>query len=51
MSDAQQADLIVRNVDWLITVDAGRRIIRDTIWHEVGHHFGMSDEEIRRAGK
>ena len=22
------ADLVVRNIDWLITVDAGRRIIR-----------------------
>jgi cytosine/adenosine deaminase-related metal-dependent hydrolase len=29
MSTAQQADLLVRNIDWLITVDARRRIIRD----------------------
>ena len=29
MSTASQADLLVRNIDWLITVDAGRRIIRD----------------------
>lgn len=29
MSAAQQADLLVRNIDWLITVDPGRRIIRD----------------------
>jgi 5-methylthioadenosine/S-adenosylhomocysteine deaminase len=29
MSTAQQADLLVRNIDWLITVDAGRRVIRD----------------------
>lgn len=28
MSAAQQADLIVRNVDWLITVDPRRRVIR-----------------------
>lgn len=25
----KDADLIVRNIDWLITVDAGRRVIRD----------------------
>ncbi|OGG24430.1 hypothetical protein A3A79_04575 [Candidatus Gottesmanbacteria bacterium RIFCSPLOWO2_01_FULL_43_11b] len=25
--------------------------VRNTVLHEVGHHFGMSDEEIRRAEK
>jgi pyridoxamine 5'-phosphate oxidase len=29
MSEPQHADLIVRNIDWLITVDPGRRVIRD----------------------
>lgn len=29
MSTAQQADLLVRNIDWLITVDQKRRVIRD----------------------
>ena len=29
MSAAQQADLLVRNIDWLLTVDADRRVIRD----------------------
>jgi 5-methylthioadenosine/S-adenosylhomocysteine deaminase len=29
MSAGIQADLLVRNIDWLITVDAERRIIRD----------------------
>ena len=29
MSVQNQADLLVRNVDWLITVDAQRRLIRD----------------------
>ncbi len=29
MAAAQQADLLVRNIDWLVTVDSGRRIIRD----------------------
>lgn len=28
-----------------------KRQIRDTVLHEVGHHFGMNDEEIRAAGK
>lgn len=30
---------------------AVRTMIRDTVLHEIGHHFGMSDEEIRAAGK
>jgi predicted Zn-dependent protease with MMP-like domain len=25
-----------------------RRIVRDTVIHEVGHYFGLSDEEIER---
>jgi predicted Zn-dependent protease with MMP-like domain len=25
--------------------------IKDTIYHEVGHHFGMSEAEIRRASR
>ena len=29
MSAAGRADLIVRHIDWLITVDHGRRVIRD----------------------
>jgi len=29
VSAAQQADLVVRGIDWLITVDPGRRVIRD----------------------
>lgn len=28
-----------------------RRQVRDTVLHEIGHHFGMSDAEIRAAGK
>jgi len=27
----QSVDLIVTNIDWLITVDPGRRIIRDAV--------------------
>ena len=25
--------------------------VRDTVLHEIGHHFGMSDTQIRAAGK
>ncbi len=28
-----------------------KREVRNTVLHEIGHHFGMSDEEIRAAGK
>jgi predicted Zn-dependent protease with MMP-like domain len=24
-----------------------RKVIRDTIWHEVAHHFGMDEYEVR----
>lgn len=24
-------------------------LIRDTVYHEIGHHFGMSEEDIERA--
>lgn len=24
-----------------------RRIVRDTIWHEVGHYFGLDEPEVR----
>ncbi len=26
-------------------------MIRDTLFHEIGHHFGMSEEDIRNAQK
>jgi predicted Zn-dependent protease with MMP-like domain len=28
-----------------------QKMVTDTVLHEIGHHFGMSDEEIRAAGK
>lgn len=28
-----------------------RRIVINTVKHEIAHHFGMSEEEIRRSGK
>jgi predicted Zn-dependent protease with MMP-like domain len=30
--------------------DEVRKIIRETLIHEVGHYFGMSEQEIRKAG-
>lgn len=24
------------------------RLVKDTVWHEVAHHFGLSDREIHR---
>lgn len=26
-----------------------KEIIRNTVWHEIAHHFGMSEEEVRKA--
>jgi len=28
-----------------------KRIIRSTVLHEIGHHFGLSDEQLRRIEK
>ncbi len=25
-----------------------KKIVRETVWHEIAHHFGLSEEEIRR---
>lgn len=31
------------------TPDGIRRLVTETVWHEVGHHFGLSDERIHAA--
>ena len=31
--------------------DAVRQQVRKTVLHEVGHHFGMNEQEIRKTGK
>jgi predicted Zn-dependent protease with MMP-like domain len=28
-----------------------RQIVKDTIWHEIGHYFGMDEEQVREAEK
>ena len=43
-ADAQRADLLIRDIDWLITVDAGRRIFRDGA-------VAVKDGKIAAAGK
>jgi predicted Zn-dependent protease with MMP-like domain len=26
-----------------------RNIVRDTVWHEIAHHFGLGEERVRRS--
>ena len=26
-----------------------RQIVRETVWHEVGHYFGLNEQQLRRA--
>ena len=26
-----------------------RQMVADTVWHEIAHHFGMDEREVRRA--
>lgn len=33
------------------TEDEVRQQVRNTVIHEIGHHFGMTDEQLRKAGK
>lgn len=28
-----------------------REIVRDTVWHEIAHHFGFDEKEVRKAEK
>lgn len=28
-----------------------RRIVRETLWHEIGHYFGMSERQVRAMEK
>jgi predicted Zn-dependent protease with MMP-like domain len=43
--------LFKENLEALAAVEPDlRRHIRETLIHEIGHYFGMSEAEIRRAG-
>ncbi|MCM8749747.1 metallopeptidase family protein [Thermomicrobiaceae bacterium CFH 74404] len=33
------------------TLEEVRQIVRDTVIHEVAHHFGISDERLRELGR
>ncbi len=33
------------------TVEDVRDLVIDTVWHEIGHHFGLNEEEVRAAEK
>lgn len=33
------------------TEDEIKRIVTDTVWHEIGHYFGMDEERVRAAEK
>jgi predicted Zn-dependent protease with MMP-like domain len=26
-----------------------KKIVKDTVWHEIAHHFGMEEHEVRQA--
>ena len=28
-----------------------KKAVADTIWHEIAHHFGMDEQEVRKAEK
>lgn len=28
-----------------------KRIVKETVWHEIAHHFGMDEEMVRKAEK
>ncbi len=30
------------------SADDVKRMVRDTVWHEVAHHFGIDEREVRR---
>ena len=32
---------------WAGTPDEVRGIVRDTVWHEIAHHFGFSERAVR----
>jgi predicted Zn-dependent protease with MMP-like domain len=43
--------LFKRNIESAASTDEEIRVcIRDVLMHEIGHYYGMTEEEIRRAG-
>ncbi len=31
------------------TPEAIRQQVTETVWHEIGHHFGLSEHAVRKA--
>ena len=31
--------------------DSLKELVRDVVWHEIGHHFGFTDKDLRRIEK
>lgn len=31
------------------SIEDMREIVKNTVWHEIAHHFGMDENEVRRA--
>lgn len=41
-----------RPIEYLANSEADvKRIVQDTVKHEIAHHFGMGEEDIRKAHK
>ncbi len=37
-----------RNIEWICSSEeAIRTQVRDTVIHEIGHHFGLTEEELK----
>jgi predicted Zn-dependent protease with MMP-like domain len=34
---------------FFITKKDIKKAVRDTIWHEIAHHFGMNEHQVRKA--
>mgnify|MGYP001590764841 CR=1 FL=1 len=32
-----------------LTPEAIKRAVKDTVWHEIAHHFGMDEQQVRQA--
>lgn len=41
-----------QSIESLATDDNSlKELVRDTVWHEIGHHFGFTDKELRHIEK
>lgn len=41
-----------QSIESIATDDSSlKKLVRDVVWHEIGHHFGFTDDELRRIEK